>query len=523
MVGLSPVVGAELKLVNDATAAGCNITRSNRWKKSQVAGESERDPLTYPLPPSPATGTPRKARTRATRPATGPSYILKHYHATGCAGGAFSFRAASMDSTKELILCNEAREYRSTTLEDIQYSKDDKRRGGGPRVGPFQENIPGNGWKALPKYDFTTKKRSSAFNERMHVEWENHVDHILENGGELPTASVVAKAGFRSCAPCCRDMLALARPTGKTFIMVDLAEDDQRGTFHFVTGDKYLPIPKESCESHEILALKKIVADAQAGMFDSSEAIYNAVVQLGVPLDETAQALYLGDRALLPSGCGFQLKGKPLLEILHAEHFARLSAEYGASIIRDTNRPIAQQQAIQQCRARAKEMLLEAWRPHIQDDNLNLEAYAAAAVAPLLPETSTAYFKMKRSGAVPHSSSTVDTANVAGMVGGMQGVEHNEKRRWRCSAPREQKPQSTHLTFAKLQTVQGVPKAALMISPEMSGYYAALHKNRPDDDAVSIMAASTALPDDGASTELDDNADQFLDWDGPCFDSDDLQ
>merc|ERR1712032_1302212 len=95
--------------------------------------------------------------------------------------------------------------------------------------GAFQETIPGASWQSLPKYDFTTNNRSTAFNERMHVEWENHVEHILQNGGELPLASVVAKAGFRSCAPCCRDMLALARPTGKTFIMVDLAEDDKRG------------------------------------------------------------------------------------------------------------------------------------------------------------------------------------------------------------------------------------------------------------------------------------------------------
>merc|ERR1712110_502269 len=138
----------------------------------------------------------------------------------------------------------------------------------------------------------------------MHVEWENHVDHILANEGELPTASVVAKAGFRSCAPCCRDMLALARPTGKTFIMVDLAEDDSRGTFHFVTGDKYLPVPKESCTAIELDSLKKIVADAQAGVFDSGSAIYNAVIGLNVPIDQTAQTLYLGDRALLPSGCG---------------------------------------------------------------------------------------------------------------------------------------------------------------------------------------------------------------------------
>merc|ERR1719253_91457 len=161
-----------------------------------------------------------------------------------------------MNPDKMLFMCTAPREYRETTMAHIQTSLDDKRRGGGPRVGPFQETIPGSGWQALPKYDFTTRHRSSAFNERMHVEWECHADHILEHNGELPVASVVAKAGFRSCAPCCRDMLALARPTGKTFIMVDLADDDNRGTFHFACGDKYLPIPKEALEQHQIDSLK---------------------------------------------------------------------------------------------------------------------------------------------------------------------------------------------------------------------------------------------------------------------------
>merc|ERR1719433_644926 len=204
-----------------------------------------------------------------------------------------------MEPEKNLFICTRPREYRETTSEDIRISLEDKRCGGGPRVGSFQNNIPGDTWKSLPKYDFTTKNRSCAFNERMHVEWENHVDHILENGGELPTASVVAKAGFRSCAPCCRDMLALARPTGKTFIMVDLAEDDTRGTFHFVTGDKYLPVPKEALGPHELTAMKKIVSSAQDGEYKSSQEIYEAVLALDVPIDKAAQSFYLADRALL--------------------------------------------------------------------------------------------------------------------------------------------------------------------------------------------------------------------------------
>mmetsp|Transcript_21794 Transcript_21794/g.41058 ORF Transcript_21794/g.41058 Transcript_21794/m.41058 type:complete len:416 (-) Transcript_21794:134-1381(-) len=336
---------------------------------------------------------------RGVRAAGCPSYILQHYHSTGCCGGAFSWRAALLDPTKDLHLCTAPREFRDTTNEDIRLSLEDKRRGGGPRVGDFQESIPGAGWKALPKYDFTSKNRSSAFNERMHVEWENHVDHILKNDGHLPLASVVAKAGFRSCAPCCRDMLAMARPTGKTFIMVDLADDDRRGTFHFVTGDSYLPVPKEACEDHEVAKLKKIALDAQAGRFGSSNDVRNAVLAENFPIDLTAQALYCGDRALLPADAARHLAGQALLEVLHSEHFARLTAEYGASILRDASSPPAQRQAVHRCRAQARAALVCAWKPHLE--NIDVESYADAAVAPLLPEDPDAYLRTKMSKSVP--------------------------------------------------------------------------------------------------------------------------
>eukprot|EP00928_Gymnodinium_smaydae_P037838 TRINITY_DN26218_c0_g1_i2.p1 TRINITY_DN26218_c0_g1~~TRINITY_DN26218_c0_g1_i2.p1 ORF type:complete len:390 (+),score=39.98 TRINITY_DN26218_c0_g1_i2:65-1171(+) len=352
--------------------------RCNRWSRATAAQEmrtrcgpdAQRSPheletteaavggSSVPCPPVPSdTGASR----RRLQKAAAPSYVVQHYHSTGCAGGAFSWRAAMMDPEKSLHLCSDFREFRVTTIQDIQTSKDDKRRGGGPRVGSFQECSPGEHWTALPKYDFTTACRSSAFNERMHVEWENHVDHILKNGGQLPTASVVAKAGFRSCAPCCRDMLALARPTGKTFIMVDLAEDDQRGTFHFVTGDKYLPIPKEACSQTQLMALKTIVLKAQDDMYGSSEEIYYAVLDVGAPVDEAAQDMYLSDPALLPAGCAVGLQGDPLLQVLHAEHFSRLSAEYGASILRDSDRSKLEKDAILKCRSCARHMLLAAW------------------------------------------------------------------------------------------------------------------------------------------------------------------
>jgi len=307
-----------------------------------------------------------------------------------------------MDPQKGLRMCTAPREYRQTTREDIETSKEDKRRGGGPRVGPFQETIPGSKWAALPKYDFTSRNRSSCFNERMHVEWENHADHILANGGELPTASVVAKAGFRSCAPCCRDMLALARPTGKTFIMVDLAEDDSRGTFHFVTGDKYLPVPKEACTDAEVKSLKRLVLDAQEGKYTSSQDIYHNVLALGTPIDQAAQHFYLADKALLPAGCAKSLRGQALLDVLHAEHFARLPAEYGASILRDAERPEREKDAIRRCRALAKQALIAAWRPHLQagggrsGELVDLDAYAEAAVAPLLPEEPARYARARR-------------------------------------------------------------------------------------------------------------------------------
>lgn len=328
--------------------------------------------------------------------ARAPSYIVQHYHSTGCAGGAFSWRAAMLDPNQPLTLCTERREYRSTTAADIQVSKDDKRSGGGPRVGPFQTCIPGEAWVALPKYDMETKRRSFAFSELMHVEWENHVDHILANNGQLPVAFVVAKAGFRSCSPCCRDMLALARPTGKTFIMVDLADDDHRGTFHFVTGDKYLPVPKEQLDKHQLVAMKNIVLDAQNGLYTSSEEIYNAVLGSGVPIDEQAQHMYLGDSALMPARSAETLKGAELLKVLHAEHFARLTAEYGASILRDSNRSQKEVRAVLECRSLAKQMLVAAWKPNLRGSALQqLDAYADAAVQPWLPENDREYTPLK--------------------------------------------------------------------------------------------------------------------------------
>lgn len=411
---------------------------------------------------------------------------MYHYHATGCSGGAFSWRAAMLNPHKALVACHEPREYRQTTLEDIRVSKHDKRRGGGPRVGPFQECIPGDSWQALPKYDFTTRRRSSAFNERMHVEWENHVDHILANGGKLPVASVVAKAGFRSCAPCCRDMLALARPTGKTFIMVDLAEDDRRGTFHFVTGDKYLPVPKEALGPEQVACLKKIVADAQDGRYPTSNAIHEAVVALNVPLDEEARALYLGDRALLPPGCGAHLRGAALLEVLHAEHFARLSAEYGASIMRDADRPSAQREAVLQCRALASEMLVKAWRPVLHDGKVQVELqdYAAAAVAPLMPEDPAVY----RNFGTGTASALVPTAEPAELRA------TGDQRRWKMAGPGAAKPQrAAKRTWRAKLPPQGicevVEEAACVID---------------DDDCVSLAAASTAVPptDDGTAASV---------------------
>lgn len=375
-------------------------------------------------------------------------------------------------------------------------------------MGPFQEDIPGDGWEALPKYDFTTKNRSSAFNERMHVEWECHVDHILANGGELPATSVVAKAGFRSCAPCCRDMLALARPTGKAFIMVDLAEDDTRGTFHFVTGGNYLPVPKEACNSEQVRKLKKIVSEAQDGHYSSSEDLYDAVLQSGAPVDETAQALYLDDVALLPPGCGNHLRGSSLLEVLHAEHFARLTAEYGASIIRDENRPLEQHEAVRRCRARARQMLIAAWRPHLRDIKVDLEAYASAAVSPLLPEHVSSYLKIKRAAVAPRMHASA-------------GVLRGETRRWVAVGARKAEP--PRLTAEKLQAIDEDQEIAGPHQGAGSLGMRGLGKSSKSDagsQAGSTVAASTAMPDDSSSI-LPDDADSLSDWEDP--DSEDTQ
>lgn len=430
------------------------------------------------------------------RPANGPSYILQHYHATGRSGGAFSWRAAMMDPNKNLFLCTAPREYRETTMQDIMHSKRDKRRGGGPRVGPFQATIPGSGWQALPKYDFTSRNRSSAFNERMHVEWENHADHIIHNGGELPLASVVAKAGFRSCAPCCRDMLALARPTGKTFIMVDLAEDDKQGTFHFVAGDKYLPVPKEELQEHEVLALKEIVSNAQGGAYNSSQDIYDAVVDLGVPIDMMAQSFYLDDTALLPSGCAGELKGNALLDVLHAEHFARLAAEYGASILRDKNRPREQCDAIHECRAKAKQMVIAAWRPHLGASVVDLDSYATAATLPLLPDKPNCFSRniRMRKHEVSHNS--------------VPSVLDNEQRRWRPEGRARCHPEPQALTEARLQAIdEHVPDATISLA--LPGCRTWKKKSLLSDAG----STSTRTPDDNCSTLCD--GEFGSDWEDP--------
>jgi len=448
---------------------------------SPVADHAPRPPLPHEVQ--------RKPRTMGT-----PSYILQHYHSTGCAGGAFSWRAAMMDPEKCLRVCKDLREYRETSTEDIMVSKADKRRGGGPRVGPLQETIPGNGWKALPKYDFTTTRRSSAFNERMHVEWENHVDHILKNGGQLPTASVVAKAGFRSCAPCCRDMLALARPTGKTFIMVDLAEDDTRGTFHFVTGDRYLPVAKEACTAEQVRKLKKIALDAQACRYETSEAIYSAVNKLDPPIDTVAQAMYLGDRALLPAGCATNIEGTALLGVLHAEHFARLSAEYGASMFRDPDRPKTHRDAISECRARARQMLIDAWRPFLTGIKVDLEVYAHAATAPLLSEEPRAYLKTRhRASSSPNQHEAVTTPatkEVAAPAG-------KDERRWSVRGPTRRAP-TARLSENNVKVVTERSKATSEAASKGTALANEVQSWR--DDSASTALASTAVPEEDAAS-----------------------
>lgn len=411
----------------------------------------------------------------------GQSFIMKHYHSTGCAGGAFSWRASKLDPHQDSYMCVEPREYRDTTMEDIKLSLDDRRRGGGPRVGPFQESIPGNGWRALPKYDMTTSKRSCAYNERMHVEWENHVDHILANGGTLPTASVVAKAGFRSCAPCCRDMLALARPTGKTFIMVDLAEDDTRGTFHFVCGDRYLPVPKEGCDLETVKALKKVTSMAQDNCYASSEEIYDAVVQVRAPIDAMAQDMYLKDQALLPPGCANHLRGVPLLEVLHAEHFARLLAEYGASIMRDASRPDDERRAVRRCRALAKERLVKAWASHVRGINLGL--YAEAAVTPLLPEEVAAYanssLRPNRALALPIPEAPMAAAG-------------RKAQRWKRGL-------RLHMKTGPTSDAIGLTRA----TKDQNG-------SNDTSDTLSLADQSTAMPDDATSVWSDADGPEYV-------------
>mmetsp|Transcript_8836 Transcript_8836/g.19410 ORF Transcript_8836/g.19410 Transcript_8836/m.19410 type:complete len:449 (-) Transcript_8836:64-1410(-) len=412
------------------------------------------------------------------QPWTGKSFIVQHYHSTGCAGGAFCWRAAMLDPEQPLVACMEPREYRATTAKDISLSVQDKRRGGGPRVGPFQAELPGSGWLALPKYDFTTRQRSTAFNERMHVEWESHVDHVLRAGGELPTASVTAKAGFRSCAPCLRDMMGLAAATGKSLIMVDLADDDTRGTFHFVLGDRYVPIPKEGLDQQQVSALKGIVLAAQAGTYPSTGAIAAAVEELGLPVDSKAQALYARER-LLPSGCAEGLRGEALLRVIHAEHFARLPAEYGASILRDRTATAEQRQRVLLCRKKARTELLEAWRSALPSLSLSLlEPYATAAIAPLLTEDIDDYETLRRRGILPAATSIILDVQPSVAASG-QG------RRWGGSRMGEAAGEPSLLQPSVLM-------AGTLPAKRRPARWRGPSKEDSDD-------ASTAVPDDAAT------------------------
>lgn len=474
--------------------------KAGRWNRNKEAEPVEESPCCAPTAQAPPS---RKG-------GNCPSYIIQHYHSTGCCTGAFTWRAAQLNPDKSLRMCKEPREFRETTKDDIQLSRDDKRRGGGPRVGPFQETIPGNHWVALPKYDLTTNCRSTAFNERMHVEWENHVDHILHNDGELPTASVVAKAGFRSCAPCCRDMLALARPTGKTFIMVDLADDDERGTFHFVTGDKYLPIAKEACNPDEIQQLKTIVMDAQADRYATSDAIHEAVIQLGVPVDEMAQSFYLEDPALLPANCAKHVKGQKLLDVLHAEHFARLSAEYGASIMRGKDRPESEKEAVRKTREKGRALLLQAWSAVFPKDEyskhkIQLEIYVAGATTPILPDDPEGYLKCRRSVG-------------ARRMGGGAVVPGSKDKRW---SKKPKGPKTPKLTASALQGVDEDAETAASSTEEVAvGARVPMPVKAKDFDAASAAGASTHMEDDASSMASGFTEEQG--WDENAFSDQEL-
>merc|ERR1712124_226409 len=133
-------------------------------------------------------------------------------------------------------------------------------------------------------------------------------------------------------------------------------------------------------------------------------------------------------------------------------------------------------------------MLINAWSTHIPEQaGLDLESYALAATAPLLPESSAIYLKMRCSGTVPRSLSSVD------LVVAKEGGEHDDKRRWGISSLRKQK---LRLTSAKLQAIQE------RINMDAIKFLA--QKSLPDDDATSTMAPSTAFPDDGVCSETDE-------------------
>merc|ERR1712232_1215699 len=78
-----------------------------------------------------------------------------------------------------------------------------------------------------------------------------------------------------------------------------------------------------------------------------------------------------------------------------------MGAEYGASIIRDEDSAYLSQLAIQQCRRSAKQTLINEWQLHLDVQGLDLEKYAAAAVAPLFTEAPREYQSLRRSFLIP--------------------------------------------------------------------------------------------------------------------------
>merc|ERR1712046_285068 len=116
-----------------------------------------------------------------------------------------------------------------------------------------------------------------------------------------------------------------------------------------------------------------------------------------------------------------------------------------------------------------KQMLIAAWEQYVSDATVDLDAYATAAVTPLLPDNPSAYFKMKNARAVPRRSSAALTAK------NLQATDED-----------------TELAMA-------------------AGSRLALTRKSKDDDGISTVG-STNAPDDSVSTLAgDDHASDWVD------------